>query len=424
MEIKFKVNAAELNEALGVVSIVTPLPVTPQGGTGYLFVVNGNICRVYSKNATQAARASFPIEDVVGEGAFMYPAQYVNALAYVEGPLYFTATETAGDTGNTYKVKFVQGSENASASSDKVTFDYHMTQAFEKDIPEAGAGNERKFNLGVLREALSMGKAFLADKTPEEHFKVIQIFGNQDPALAAKANGYMFASNSVEAFFFHSPALVDNNLVVPGKHLSNLESFIAKSTGKELRAYPTDTDGMTYVKNERDHVFGWGRHTDQYKQFSYYTKTADQFVFELGREEMLHQLQYIRAELEKSRDKIRFEYSAAAETVKFSIISETSSTTSLPIKIRKVVASPGQDLSANVNVEHMIDMFQGVKGSPVEFRVYHTPPSATHAKDRFMFRTIDEFWLDDTGKVVGGSGLKDVPGAFVCRVTRFAPGKD
>jgi hypothetical protein len=44
-----------------------------------------------------------------------------------------------------------------------------------------------------------------------------------------------------------------------------------------------------------------------------------------------------------------------------------------------------------------------------------------------MFRTVDEFWLDGEGKVVGGSGVeegKEPEGAFRCKVTRFMPDKN
>ena len=63
---KFRVQASDLNEALSIVGIVPPRPVTPQGGSGYLFVVKGEQCFIHSRDALRRVRAEVAITDVDG----------------------------------------------------------------------------------------------------------------------------------------------------------------------------------------------------------------------------------------------------------------------------------------------------------------------------------------------------------------------
>lgn len=428
MEIRFKVKAKDLNEALAVVSIVPPQAVTPDGGSGFLFVVNGQTCKVYSSNRVHVARASFPIEPVEGEGAFMYPSQFIGTFKYMDGEILFTATEQEG----AFKIRYV----SEGGKEDRVTFDPRSMGSCERDIEAAEkAGVEKTFNIALLKEAISAGKSFMADSnhaTAEDHYKSLQVFGAPDPSLAdtlnpkvfkalENANGTLFSSNTVEAFYFYCKEFENNDLVVPGTHLSGLEAFLAKSSG-EMKIYPTAA--KTFVKNTHGHVFGWTRHAAEYKAFAYYNK-SEGYVFDLDCKDALLRLQYLRAALDKKKDKIRFHYEAASEQVFFSVVDENSETVSAPMKIAKVQATTGRDLVTHVNVDHMMDLFRGAKGGTIEFRIMHLPADHKRIKDQFMFRTIDEYLLDQEGRVVGGSGVANVPdGAHLCRVTRYVPGKD
>jgi hypothetical protein len=429
MEIKFTVDAEELNKALNVVSIVTPLPVTADRGAGFLFSVRPSEqrCYIYSRDSKNVTRSSFPISDIEGEGAFIYPAQYIEGFKYVEGAITMTAYEKEG----AFKVKYVRAS--GKEGSDRNAFDPRMMQTFEKELQKAESTKSRTFNIKTLQRALSASKPFIGSDKAEERYKSVQIFGTP-PELAPnektngldKANGNMFASNGVTAFYFHCETFMDNDLTVSGAHLSPLESFISKSSG-ELSVY--DTDNLTYAKNDKGDVFGWTKNSEKYTKFAYYVKN-EALVLQLDRDKVLHELQYIRAELERSRDKIRFHFSAADESIHFSIADENSVTSSLPVSAHKTVASPGKDITANCNVDNLITLFQSAIGTPVEFRVMILEADAKRAKTSYMFRTIDTFRVhNETGDVVGVDldtlGEDNVQeGLSLCQVTRYAPGKD
>ena len=93
--VSFKVQPAALNAALDVVKIVEPRPFTPQGASGFLFVVRKDadgkdLCFIYSRDETRMARAHCEISDVQGEGAFILPGS-IDSFKFVENPITFTA---------------------------------------------------------------------------------------------------------------------------------------------------------------------------------------------------------------------------------------------------------------------------------------------------------------------------------------------
>jgi hypothetical protein len=426
MEIKFKINATVLNNALGVVSIVPPIAATPQGGSGYLFVVSGKTCKVYTKDRTQLARTSFEIEDVEGEGPFMYPSQFIDTFKFIKGDIQFTASEQDG----VFRVKYLA---EGGYKDDRVSFDPRSMEIFDKKIEAAEQTIQpRKFNIPILREALSVSKVFLPDaeteKTVDDHFKVVQIFGSEDPQAhpsLVKANGYMFVSNSVGAFYFYCDAFQNNDLIVSGDHLGAFEQFLSKSNGT-LVVYPTED--KTYAKNSEGQVYGWSRHKSQYTKFAYYGTKQERVVLNLDRDTVTLRLQYIRAALAKGRDKIRLHYEAKADQIYFSIADENSDTVS-PSMEANAKETDGKDFTAYCNVNQMLPLFRGTKVANVGFRVLIMDPDDQHPKPRYMFRTIDEFLIDDNGKVADVVDTKEgqpvVPdGAYLCRLTRFAPGKD
>lgn len=420
MEIKFKVAAEEFNAALGVVSIVKPQP-TPQGGGGYLFVVQGTTCRVYSKNGGHEARASFEIQDVEGEGPFMYPADHVGALSYVQGLIAFTATSD----GDSFKVRYTHG---GSGVSERVSFDPRTMHNFEKDVEIAKAATPREFDIKILQTALGMAGAFMAkvsDKVVDDANKTIKIFGASEDAKLAKANGYMFSSNGKEAFYFQSPAFQDRDLSAPGAHLPLIEAFLAKSLGV-VKVYPTAKN--TYLINTKGDVFGWPQHEAEYKAFTYLAKNDEVFV-RISAKSMLYQLQYMRAELAKERGKMRLNFKPSDKTFWFEATEEGNKFKSLPVEAQMSESKVTDDVVANVNVDHMIDLFENIKGDLVEFRVRILAADAKRPKPVFMFRTIDEFSLNGEGTMMGvtqgADGTVSVPDGFhLCKVTRFASGID
>jgi hypothetical protein len=425
MEIKFTVDSEMLNKALKVVSIVNP-QVTADQQRGFLFVVNKNEgkCCIYSQNEGHEARSSFPITEIEGEGSFIYPSDYIAQLGFISGPIVFTATTE----GESFKVKYTFG---ASGVTDRITFDPRTMNLFEKSIQNAMSSQEPKsFSIKVLQLALGMAKPFVAksnEKITNEYYKTIQIFGDDgDPELAKKANGYLLSSNGTEACYFHCDAFLGKSLEAPGQHLPLLESFIAQSSGF-LRIYKTDRG--TYVVNENNDVIGWPRHEDTYKKFSYYSKT-EQIVVMIESKNLHYQLQFMRAGLHKNKSKIRLHFRASDGTFWFSSIDEGNTTTSLPVTARSIMENKiNGEIVASVNVNHMLNIFDNIKGETVEFRIMILPADSKRVKDMFMFRTIDAFLVSNDGTIAGavadGSADMAVPeGVHVCKVTRFAPGMD
>ena len=96
MRIKLKINfnLQDLNEALEVVSIVAPRPVTQSGGAGYLFIIRGLECFLYSRSDQCVSRAKFPLIESSGDGNFAFPSEYLGALKFLleEGTCIIEAT--------------------------------------------------------------------------------------------------------------------------------------------------------------------------------------------------------------------------------------------------------------------------------------------------------------------------------------------
>lgn len=222
--------------------------------------------------------------------------------------------------------------------------------------------------------------------------------------------------------YYYSDAFLNINLAIPGVHIPHFEAFLAKSSGI-LTVYPTDT--TVFVKNSNGHILGWTRSTAQYEKFAYYGTKMEKVVLSLDRKRVLHQLQYIRAELDSKKDKIRFSYDAKNEQIQFSILDESNAVTSLPITIHKVRETEGKDLTAFVNVNHMMNLFKDSVGNEIDLRILVLEANEKRSKQQCMFRTIDEFLLDHEGKVAGPGGQESAPeGTYLCKVTRYAPGKD
>jgi len=416
INIKFTVDSDQLNKALKMVSIVSPQFISQQE-RGFLFVVNGDTCSVYSKNSAHEARSSFPISDVEGSGSFMYPSDYIGVFEFISGPIMFTATSE----GESFKVKYTFGTSGA---VERVSFDPRTMISFESNIQEAMSQAPKEFNIKILQLAFGMTKPFMAkasDNVNYEFYKTIQIFGDDgDPELAKKANGYVLTSNGTEACYFHSEAFLNKGLAAASQHLSLLESFMSQSSGA-IHIYKTARG--TYAVNANKDVVGWPHYEHSYKKFSYYVKT-DQVVVKVPSKDMYHQLKLMRAGVPKDKSRIRLNFDSSNGNFWFSSIDEGSAITSLPVPPKEVVEAK-MGLAINVNVNHMLHLFENLKGEWVEFRVMHLPPNAQRTKDSYMLRTIDEFVVSGEGAVIGGSGAENVlEGTYICKVTRFTPGID
>lgn len=421
MEMKFKLDAAALNAALEVVSIVPPRPVTPQGGAGYLFVIRKDRegkdhCYIYSRDMIHVARADFAVRDVEGEGAFIFPSAHVESFKFAEGEIAFTVTSD----GDNHSVTYSFGGAEATVAS----FDPRLMAPCDKELESSTT--EKDFEVAVLREAINMARPFLAkvnDQRVEEHYKTFQVFDGSIEALA-KADGYLFASTGVQAFYFYCEAFKGKGLSVHGQHLPFVTQFLAKADGfLKVKTGPN----MTFAIDSRGCVLGWAHHTKTYQKFSYYTLKTDKMVMAVPKGAALNALRYTKTMVDPKRDKIRMTYEQATGQLQFQVIEGNAKAKSFPVPATLKEGSEPRDFTFNVNIDHIIELFNDSKAGDVELRVAIIPVGEGRPKEQLMLRTIDEFWLDRQGKVVAGSGVeegKEPEGAFRCRVTRFMPGKD
>lgn len=415
MQIRFKTQASELNAALAIVGTVTPRPITPQGGSGYLFVVRGDRCYLYSRDSLRVARADFPIEALEGEGAFIYPAENIGLLDRAgDGSIVFTATSE----GENHKVSFLADS---GAKDSRSTYDPRLMSTCDKDVE--AATNEKVFSVGILKEAIRQAKPFLAeesDKRAEDHFKTVQIFDGSKPEWA-KGDGTLFAATGVTAFYFQSEAFQDKGLAIHGQHLGFVTSFLGRCDGQvTLRKGPN----MTFATDEKGHVLGWTHHEKTHGKYTYYSLTNDTYIFDVPVSAALSALKYMQAGLGAKRDKIKVVFEAASPQLSFWAAEGNSETSSFPVPVIPHEGSKAENLQFFCNINHLMHLLSDAKGDRVMMRIAVMPKNEKRPKDTAMIRTIDTFLMDKDGKIVPGSEEAKPEGAFACRVTRFVPSKD
>jgi hypothetical protein len=413
---KFQAKAADLNAALGIVSIVPPRPITPQGGAGYLFVVRGETCYVYSRDSLRVARADFPVTAVDGEGSFIYPADYVQGFQFLQDEV--LEFEAVSD-GDVHTVKYTSRS---GAGSERTSYDPKLMADCDKDVE--AAKNDRSFSVAILREAISLAKPFLSkpqDAKTEDQYKAIQIFDASNEAWA-KGNGTMFAADGTQAFYFYCDAFKEKGLGLHGQHLGFVSSFLAKC---EDTVTVKTGQNMTFATDSKGRVLGWAHHTKTHQKYAYYGLNNDKFIFDVPVRALVNALKYTGTELDAKRDKIRLTYTAASNELSFMVVGGNSKAKSFPVPVLPKEGSEDRDFTFAVNLYHLIDLFEGAKGDRLEMRVTLLPADERRPKDTAMLRTIDEFLIDTDGKVIGGSGVETQPeNTFRCRVTRYMPSKE
>ncbi len=413
---KFQVNAADLNDALDVVSIVTPRPPTPQGKPCYLFIVRGENCYVYSRDSLTVSRAVFPIINSDGDGSFIYPAEHVAGFRYLQDEVLEFETFVNGDT---HVVKYTSRS---GAESERTSYDPRLLSDCDKDIEESV--NERSFPVALLRESISLAKPFLAkanDGKVDDHYKTLQIFDASNEAWA-KGDGSLYAADGVQAFYFQCDAFKGKPLAVHTHSLASVVSFLSKAEGEVT---VKTGQKMTFVTDSKGRVLGWQHHTKTHQKYSYYALKNDKFVFDLPVRALVNAAKFTATELDEKRDKIRLSYNAAQNEMTFTVIEGNVKFKAFPVPIVPKEGSASEDFSFAVNLYHFIELMESAKGDRLEFRVTVIPADERRPKAQGMLRTIDEFLLDKDGKVAGGSGVETQPeNTYRCRVTRFVSSKD
>jgi hypothetical protein len=415
MQIKFKANTQDMIGALDTVALVSPRPVVAEKKetAGYLFVIRGERCYVYSRDALQVVRADFPVHEVEGEGAFIYPAAHAGAFRSLEDEIEF---EIVND-GDTHAIKYQSG-----ARAERTSIDPALLSPCDRDLDSAT--DEQKFSVVVLREALGLVKPFLAkadDRNMDDLWKIAQIFdGTQEGT--AKGNGHLYASDSKRALYFFCELFQNKGFAVHGRHLGVLIAFLSKCDGEVTLRRGTN---MMFAIDAAGRVLGWNHHVKSFSKFVYYPLKSDGIVLTVVVDTVLRALTYLRSELPSNTpDRVIFNFNAERQTVTLSSSDDKCKAQSLPIVVVVSDNAENRDFSCGVSLAHFRNLFEGSKGNRLNLRIYVMAAGPNRPKEQAIFRTVDEFWLDPTGKNVAGSGAKkaELPeGSVQCIATRLMP---
>lgn len=407
MKITFKI--ADLIKALDVVSIVAPQPVTAQGGSGYLFVVRGNICHLYSRDALCVARAEFPVSETDGDGSFAYPSEYVSAFKYLA-----TEAETCTMEATSEEERFVvKYKVDSGAKAERSSFNPELLSTCDDDLQ--AVKTEHAFPAGLLREGIRLARPFLPeinDTKKPEHLKGLQVMDASRKEYE-KGDGYLFVSDGARVFYFHCEALKGKALEIHSQHLPLFVNFLGKS-GEKVTI--RKGDHFNFAVSDNGSVFGWPRHSKLHDKFNYFALKSDKYVLQVHRARLLNSLMLSQVELGPNREKVKVNFDPERRALWFTVTEGTGKAEGLPVQVT-VKETEDKPWSASVNINQFIEMVNNVKGNEVELRVLIVPADETTGrKEMVLFRSIDDFHLDSAGKVT-----PDPEGAFKCRVTRFMP---
>lgn len=429
---KIKVSTSKLEAALNVVATVTPRQVSPTIGAGYLFVVRDSRCFIYSRDSTCVSRADIPVEEGDAEGMFVCPLGTAAGLKveFLGETVTFESSEEEG----TFRVGYVSSNKS---TVDEGSFDPKLLSVCDTDLEKATEVTD--FPTGILREAISLASPFLAptkDGRAEEQYKGLQVFDKSKPEWE-KGNGYLYASNATQTFYFQCDAFMDKQLEIHGLHLPALGTFLTKSGG-EVKLHRGNN--FTFAVNADGHVFGWPRQAKTHAKFSYYGLKNDQYILKIAKSHLQSALKQMRINLDSKRDKIKVQFDAESQEITLNASDGSKKSTGFPFpakivpneakeaKVAKGDKAKGtkddakdepkepESITWNVNIDHLTSLVKDVKGAEVQLRVAMIKSGD---KEVAMFRTIDEFRMSTDGKVV-----IETEGTFQCRVTRFMPSKD
>lgn len=391
---KIRMNLDSLNEAISRASTVKPMNGNQQ--SAYLFTINDGRLYIHSQDAHDYIRTEVPVLEIMNpEGSFVYPADRTEALQYLEGWIDIESGEDEGHSWIKYRTE-------GGATANRTTYDPKLYNSLEAALAEAAT--EYTYPTVLLREGIAATSRYLASQDDDEvPFKTIQIFDASNPEWE-KGDGTMYAADGQRSCYFYSPVLKGKGLAVHDKHIPHLTSFLGKcqknvkvKIGKSfnfLIDQVVDLDGIV-----RDgSVFGWTKHTKTHPKYKYYPPKFDKFILLTPKSLVLKNLRQIRSELKDAKkDKVRIIYSD--KSLKFiGSVSNKEVVESVPVGVKPMPLEEGgesaPEFAANANVNFLIGLFESAKGNEVELRV------ASLDNKKALFRTVEKFWLNDSGKLV------------------------
>lgn len=417
---KFRLQVSDLNAALNVVTLVPPTVVTAQGISGYLFKLEGGKCSIHSRDEQRRIKVDVPATDVEGEGSFIYLADKIDSMRYLDGWIEFEA----GLEDNRHWFKY---QSEGGAKAERSTCDPDLMQSLDEDLKKT----KEAFQLPValLKEALTLTKDYIAkaaDARLEDQYKTVQLFDAAAKKEWAKGDGCFFACDHVRMIYFSCNEFKGKGLAIHGKHIQCLLSFLGKCEGI-LTVHIGE--GMTFLSDAKGQIVGWNDVHKHHGKYAYYPLKMDGFVLLLDKARLVRTLKFVRAELDSRRDKTRVEYSHEDTSLRFKASETSGQAESPPVRVDKLLVdeekgfgaeASKEDFAANVNINHLIELIEPMKGHQVELRAASVKKGD---REYVLFRTIEVFKIDEKGKVVISD--KDQEGAvYQCEVTRFMPSKD
>jgi hypothetical protein len=424
MTMQIKLKAASLNEALSIVSIVDPRPVAGQQNSAvYLFHCFNNPeqdgkpwCHLYSCNEQQTARAGFELDEMDEEGDFTFQVQPIQIWRdYPEDVLTIKAVSAQGENQASIAVTSTSGNDY-----DHLAFDPRRVIRGDKEYADAVKNGKVEFNVGVLREALSLSQSFLpknSDKATQEHLNTVQIFDKSKPEWEP-GNGHMFCADGFRVFDFSTNLFEDKGFTLHSAHLGKLGNFLGKCSG-QVAIYKTKNKAFV-VNGEKDQLFGWNHEVKTHERYGTYPTSLDKWVFRIERGTLLKAISATALALDNKNDqRVRLVYSHERGLLHIAAHESSGKFKSLSVICNEPhgVDHFAKDFEFNVELGNFRSIIQDIKSPEVELRISPMPPPRTGV----MLRTFEDLILDANGKVFsvsdkseGEAGVK-----YKCQVTRF-----
>lgn len=392
---------------------VSPMGVTATKAAGYLFKVKGLRCFVYSRDEFCMSRADFALTSSTEDGMFVYPAEAIKALSFLsQGDT--TCVMEAAVEDEKHVVKY---STPSGASAERTTFDPELLLTCDDDLSKSVESGE--LNTSILKEAILAAKPFLPapkDTTVPDQTKAIEVLSK---AKHKSGDGYLYVADGTRAFFFKSEAFEGKDFEIHGLHLPAFLAFAAKCKGNlQVRKGDHFTFATSLDAEGSGPVFGWPKHTKHHEKFAYYSTERDEYGLKVSKARMLNAIHHIRSELDPQKDKIKVTFDGDRSTLQLGVVESNSKVQTTPIPVDLEEGKKTESWTCTINLNYLQDLFSGVKAHQVDFRVIIVPASETRRVPAGMFRTIDTFYLDSSGKAA-----TDPEGNTLCTVTRFTPSK-
>lgn len=414
--IKFKVQVSDLLQAISVVSVVTPRPVDKAGGAGYLFVIRaGGSCTVYSQEQNHMAAAGLTLSDVEGEGAFIYPIEFIGGFKHL--PDEETLSFETGERDGSYYVNYTTG---MGGEAERPSFDPRSIRPATTPDPKEG---DLEYPANLLKRAIDTVKSGLPDDKntkAKDFYKSIQVFDSSKPDWAP-GDGNMFASDGTRGSYFYCDSFKGKALSVHKQNLTVITGFLSKCDGNVI---VRNGENWTFLVDSQGRMIGWTHSALSHPKYSYYKEESIQLM--VNTDFLCRTLRYMKEEMEASKsangDRIRMVYEATPDAWCLQFLSKEAKGS---VKSPLITVTPQTDeaktksFATNVSIQQFLELVSSLESKQLLLKVLVSPPNDHKKKESFHFRILERFWVDPSGKVLPGP-----EGGIECRVTRFIPSKD